>query len=463
MIPASLRGRLVASFVALALVLLVAVGGTLFFVLRGLHADAASGSLADIAGSVVPQVRQSVGSGNLRGTIEDVQAELATRDLRVWLVGTDGRLRPIGGAPIGSPVMSTDGTPGETVRGTVEIDGQRFAYAATVLRRTAAGAPRAIAFLAPDRSSAQAVADLGRAIPAVALAIIVVAAPLAWLIARSVTGPLQQVAAAAAELPTGGEPTAIALTGPSDVRVLTETFNAMAAALDLARRREVDLLADLQHDLRTPLTVISGFAAALADGTASGEEIGRAAGAIAEESARLEQLLGALGVGDGLRAGDTLRTEQLEAASLLEHARERFLPRAASAGVDLVVLDDPAWQRSFAGDRQAVERILANLVSNALDMTPAGGHVWLAAEPVAPASLALTVMDDGPGFPPGAAGRVFERFYRGDASRSGSGMGLGLAIVRELAEAHGGSATAENVAPHGARVVVILPIVPRPR
>lgn len=462
MIPRSLRGRLIASFVALALVLLVVVGGALFLVLRGLHADAASGGLADIAGSVLPQVRQSVGGGNLRGTIEDVGNELAARDILVMLVGTDGRLRPIGGTPVGAPVMPTDGTAGETIRGAVDLDGQRYLYAATVVRRTAAAAPRAVAFLALDRSTPEALGDLGRAIPAVAVVILIVAAPLAWLIARSVTRPLERIASAAARLPAAGEATPLELEGPGEVRDLTGTFNAMSAELTETRRREADLLADLRHDLRTPLTVISGFAAALADGTATGDEVGRAAQAISEESGRLERLVAELGAGDRLRDGGNLRTEQLDVVSLLAEARERFLARAAAAGVDIEVRGDAGLSLTFAADRQAIERILANLIGNALDMAPRGGHVWLSGEPVVPDSVTLTVTDDGPGFPPGAGARVFERFYRADPARSGPGLGLGLAIVRELAAAHGGSAHAENVAPHGARVGVVLPVLPRP-
>ncbi|HEY2887232.1 MAG TPA: sensor histidine kinase, partial [Candidatus Limnocylindrales bacterium] len=133
-----------------------------------------------------------------------------------------------------------------------------------------------------------------------------------------------------------------------------------------------------------------------------------------------------------------------------------------AAGVAIEILGETPAGLALAADRQAVERILANLVGNALDAVPRGGHVWLSCGVAEPASIAFTVTDDGPGFPPGAAARVFERFYRGDPSRSGPGLGLGLAIVRELAVVHGGSAHAENVAPHGARVGVILPTVPRP-
>jgi len=485
-IPRSLRGRLIAAFVALSLVLLLVVGGTLFVVLRGLHSDATSGGLADVANSVLPQVRLSVGTGNLRGTIDDVGTQLATRDIEVMLVGTDGRLRPIAGQPVGDPIMQTDGTAGDTIRGSVVLDGKSYLYAATVIRRTAAAAPRAVAFLTADRSGALALADLGRAIPAVALVILLVAAPLAWLVARSVTRPLERIADAASGLALGSSMT-LALEGPSEVRALTGTFNAMSGELADTRRREAELLADLRHDLRTPLTVISGFAAALVDGAAAGDDVGRAGRAIGEEASRLERLVGELGTIDGLRSGENpLRPEQINAAELLAATRDRFLTRAEAAGVDIQVSTNPATARraatertepaepmeptapsdptgpTFAADRLATERILANLVANALDLTPRGGHVWLSAARVPPDGIALTVTDDGPGFPPGAAGRVFERFYRADPSRSGPGSGLGLAIVRELAQAHGGTAHAENIAPHGARVGVILPIVPQP-
>jgi signal transduction histidine kinase len=478
--------------VALSLVLLIVVGGTLFVVLRGLHTDAASGSLADVAGSVLPQVRQSVGTGNLRGTLEDVRTQLASRNIDVMLVGPDGRLRPIGGQPVGDPIMQTDGTAGDTIRGSVVLDSATYLYAATVIRRTAAAAPRAVAFLTADRSGSLALGDLGRTIPAVALVILLVAAPLAWLVARSVTRPLERVANAASGLPVGAS-TAMPLEGPSEVRALTGTFNAMSTELADTRRREAELFADLRHDLRTPLTVISGFAAALVDGTATGDDVGRAGRAIGDEASRLELLVGELGTIDGLRSGENpLRPEQIDAAELLATTRERFLTRADAAGVDIQLASRAAAGAAetagpigstggtepsdatvgtgtagtagttFAADRIATERILANLVANALDLVPRGGHVWLSAERVSSDSIALTVTDDGPGFPPGAVGRVFERFYRADPSRSGSGSGLGLAIVRELAMAQGGSAHAENIAPHGARVGVVLPIVPQP-
>jgi signal transduction histidine kinase len=477
--PRSLRGRLIAAFLGVALTLLLAVGGTLFVVLRGLDADATTASLSDLAGGVIPQVRQSLGTGDLRGTILDVRDELAARSIVVMLIGQDGRLRPIGGLPTGDPIMSSDGTAGDTLRGSIELDGQRYLFAATVLRRNAAVAPRAVAFLEVDRSGAQALGDLARTLPAVALVILLVAGPLAWFVARSVTRPLERISTAAAGLPAGAaEP--VPLEGPSEVRALTGTFNAMAGELEGTRRREAELLANLRHDLRTPLTVIAGYAAALRDGTATGTAAARAAAAIEEESERLARLVDEMGAVERLRSGaEGMRPEPIDVRALLAEAAARFRAQAEAAGITLTVVDlpaSPARDLSLAADRLGLERMLGNLLANALAALGTGGTVRLEAgemtiamnasvppggRPPGPVpAIWLGVIDDGPGFPPGGADHAFERFWRGDEARSGPGTGLGLAIVRELAVAHGGSVYAENVSPHGARVGVILPRVP---
>jgi signal transduction histidine kinase len=151
---------------------------------------------------------------------------------------------------------------------------------------------------------------------------------------------------------------------------------------------------------------------------------------------------------------------------MINAAAARFQGRAAGQGVALEATGAAPGEPTlaFTGDRLAAERILQNLVDNALSVLPKGGHIWLRAAtlnlPGRLPGISMSVTDDGPGFPPATTEKVFERFYRADPSRAGSGSGLGLAIVRELARAHGGEAWAENVAPHGARVTVMLPLVP---
>jgi signal transduction histidine kinase len=233
----------------------------------------------------------------------------------------------------------------------------------------------------------------------------------------------------------------------------------------------------VRHDLRTPLTVIAGFAEALQDGTASGPAAERAARAIGEEAGRIERLVDGLGTMEGLRTGELpLRPEPLDAAALVHATVDRFGPTAEAIGIDLraaVPASGPARSDRAAApplaltaDRAAVERMLANLVENGLAAARSGTTILVDAQPVRDASgqsaVAFRVSDDGPGFPAGSLDRVFDRFYRADAARTGPGSGLGLSIVRALARAHGGDATAENLAPTGARVTVTLPVVPRP-
>lgn len=474
MIPRSLRGRLVTAFALLSIALTIAVGGALFVALRGLHQDATFNELRAAASSVLPQVRDAIGSGQLRSTVRELEAGLEEQQIQLVLVGADGRIRAIDPAdapPVGPVVLDHDAVVGEQFQGSFRGSdpGVSFSYVATAIRKVGANGPRAVAVLTVDRSGASALADLGRTIPMMVLVVLLVAAPLAIVLARSVTRPLRRLAIAAADVPAGRAP-ALPLTGPSEVRELTGTFNAMAAELEAARARESELLANLRHDLRTPLTVIAGFATALRDGTAKGDAAAAAAKAIEEEAARLERLVAEVGAIERLRSGEEqIRPELVEAGRVVEATVTRFGPRAAAAGV-AVTSDVPAEANlTIAADRLALDRMLDNLVENAIAAnasTGRGGNVVIEVREVQlahrVAALRFDVADDGPGFADGSASRAFERFWRGDRARAGGGSGLGLSIVRELAEAHGGSAHAENRDGGGARVGVTLPRVPWP-
>ena len=473
--PRSLGGRLVGAFAVLSLAVVLTVGGALFVVLRGLHQDATLGTLADVAGSVLPQVRESIASGQLRGTLDEIRDQLAGQPvpIEVVVVRADGSIVTGNGVPSAGSVIEVDVAVNSTVKGRVNLDGRPYLYAATAVRRAGASAPRGLAFITLDRSGALALADVGRTIPIVVLLILLIATPLALAVSRSVTGPLRRIADATADIPAG-RATSIPLEGPREVRELTGTFNAMAAELDATRRRESELLANLRHDLRTPLTVIAGFATALRDGTAKGESAVAAARAIEEEAGRLERLVAEVGAVERIRSGEeSIRPEMLDARLLIAETVARFRARAIAAGIDLVPADDATEPLALAGDRLAIERVLGNLVENAIAAAShdssggaRAGEVRIGASleraPNGTESIRIDVLDDGPGFAEGSANRAFERFWRGDPARAGTGSGLGLAIVRELALAHGGSVGAENRPSGGARVWVSLPRVPWP-
>jgi signal transduction histidine kinase len=469
--PRSLGGRLVAAFALLAIALTIAVGGALFVVLRGLHQDATFNELRAAASSVLPQVRDAIGTGGLRSTVQDMSDRLAQQGIQLVLVGADGRIKaidPVDAQPVGPVVLDHDAAVGEQFQGSFRGSdpGVSYAYVATAVRKLGANGARAVAVLTQDRSGALALADLGRTIPILILVVLIVAAPLALVLARSVTRPLRRLAAATAGIPAGhAEP--LPLSGPAEVRDLTGTFNAMTAELEATRQRESDLLANLRHDLRTPLTVIAGFATALRDGTATGDAAVDAAKAIEEEAARLERLVAEVGAIERIRSGEEqIRPELVDAGQVVASAATRFGPRAAAAGVSITADVPSGTSLTIAVDRLALDRMLDNLVANAIGAISASGTgsavvIEVRQAPLRGAdALQFDVADDGPGFPEGSAGRAFERFWRGDPSRAGAGSGLGLSIVRELAEAHGGSVHAENRAGGGAHVVVTLPRVP---
>ena len=472
--PRSLAGRIVAAFVVLGIAAWLAIGATMFVLLRGLDAEKTISTLADISQTNLVRFSNTVALRDLQAIVGEIRSGVEDRGITIHVLRANGRLADLGdgGAgpePADAIAIPPDSQRGETVSGsTVYTDGKTHLFAATVLRSPAVTGtgPRAIILSTVDVSGANAFADVLRSLPIVVLVTLIVGVPLAVILSRSVAGPLRRLAAATSDVPLStGEP--LPLAGPTEVRDLTDRFNAMAAEVAATRASESELLANLRHDLRTPLTVISGFATALSDGTATGEAAARAARAIEEEAGRLEALVEELGAIERLRMGaDGIHPEATDAGELLQTASERFASTAEARDVRLVV-DEPAgaWP-TFAADKLALDRILANLVGNALAVVSAGGEIHLSARAlgehpgvIGPA-VAISVADDGPGFPPGGSERAFERFYRGDPARTGQGSGLGLAIVLELARAHGGTAAAENLSPRGARVSVVLPVVP---
>jgi two-component system sensor histidine kinase MprB len=468
MLPRSLTRRIFLAFAALGVAMLVTVSASLFVVLRDAHQDDIKKSL----GYEVIVVEASLlanpvsDQAGFEARIRKLTGSIVDEGGFVLVQGPRGAVRVVAGSPSSAAMPPPPATGVKNAIGTLRTtDGRQYVYIEP--NANATGGFRFV-FAMPDISIQQALNDIFRTLLIVIVVLLLIGLPIAWLLARSVTGPMRRLAGAARELPTAtGEIEPLPLEGPNEVTALTERFNAMAHELASTRHEETQLLANLRHDLRTPLTSIAGFAEAIADGTASGERAAAAARTIAEEAQRLERLVGELGVVERLREGPAaLRPEALDAIAILAGAAARFESSAATRGVLVDVAGaapgDP--ELTFTGDRLAVERILQNLLENALSVLPKGGHVWLRAAALAlpdrPPGVSFSVTDDGPGFPPGTTEKVFERFYRADPSRSGSGSGLGLAIVRELARAHGGEAWAENVAPHGARITVLLPISP---
>jgi signal transduction histidine kinase len=255
-----------------------------------------------------------------------------------------------------------------------------------------------------------------------------------------------------------------------EVGRLSKAFTTMAREVARSHRTMRDLLANVSHDLRTPLTSISGFAGALVDGTMSGHEGAREAGRIiGEEAERMRRLVEDLLYLSRIESGDlALQRDPVDLSELARAAQARFLFRAHESGINFEV-HAPA-PVAIQGDSHRIGQVLDNLIENAFKYTPPtgnvkvsvrleGGRVVSGARQVrAPRTAVLTVHNTGSYIPPEEAERVFERFYQIDKARAGDrGSGLGLAIAREIVQAHGGRIELESNVQAGTTFTVRIP------
>lgn len=292
------------------------------------------------------------------------------------------------------------------------------------------------------------------------LAALILSTLLALLLGRSVAEPLRRVAAAAEAISQEETGTRAPVSGPSEVEALARSFNSMADQVEAAQRSQRDFVANVSHELKTPLTSIQGFSQAILDGTATGPAtVERAAGVIHEEAERMRRMVDDLLILARFDAGQVQTArEPVQIDRLLRECVEKLTPQAEKAGVSMEI--DISGKPFVSGDADQLGQVFTNLLDNALTHTPSGGRVTVAACPVAAEhAIDVTVTDTGAGIPSHELPRVFERFYRADkARRRTGGAGLGLAIAKEIVTAHAGTITAESVVGLGSRFIVRLPM-----
>jgi signal transduction histidine kinase len=282
---------------------------------------------------------------------------------------------------------------------------------------------------------------------------------LAQVLARGMTSPLREMAAAASAMARGDYERRVRATSRDEVGELARAFNAMAGDLAGVERMRRDLVANVSHELRTPIGALQALLENLVDGVEPPDPSAlRTALAQTERLGRLvEQLLDLSRLESG---GLALEPIGFGVRELLEQAtRECELGEAFGARpVWLKVCVQPGDLRA-TGDPERVHQVVANLLDNAVRHSPRDGRVWLSAHESPGGRTTIEVADEGPGIAPGEAERVFERFYRTDGARNGGdgGTGLGLAIARWIVDAHGGEIRAEAREPAGCRMVVELP------
>jgi signal transduction histidine kinase len=317
-----------------------------------------------------------------------------------------------------------------------------------------------------------ALRSLGPIMAIVALALLTCGTAMAALLVfRPARRRLTHLQDAALALGAGQLSARAPESGGDEVTSLSRAFNEMAAqleqrtqALETADRTRRQLLADVSHELTTPLAAIRGYVETLSmdDLRLDDATRKRYLAIVDEESLRLEHIIGDLLDLARLDGGGTaFRVEQVSVAQLLERVRDRHSPTLRERQVSLET-SQAADLDVLIGDQNRLEQALQNLVANAIRHTPPGGTVTVRAERTAEGAV-LRVHDTGPGIPPGHLPRIFDRFYKVDQSRTGtdvpSGSGLGLSIVQAIVARHGGRVTASNVPSGGALFEIFLPDV----
>lgn len=282
---------------------------------------------------------------------------------------------------------------------------------------------------------------------------------LAFLMTRWITSPLQRVSAAARDL-AKGTMHEVKPEGPTELQSLARTFNEMGHKVQNSQQSQRDFVANISHELRTPLTSIQGFAQAILDGTAKGGETPKqSAQVIYDEAERMHRLvLELLELARLDSGGLKLERQQIDLPALLQSVAEKLRPQANAANIDLQVKNENL--PNLQGDHDRLVQVFSNLVDNALQHAPKGGHVQLSARS-ANGFVEAEVRDDGPGISQDEAKRIFERFYQVDKSRrsgQGRGAGLGLSIAQQIVQAHGGRIELESEAGKGSRFIVYLPL-----
>ena len=487
----SLQARLFLSYLAIIGVTLGLAALSLFLLLGGYRDSISYGNLEDIGSLVSQQASAEINAAQARNEDKSGSALLLT--LRNWLAQrpSDSALNPSTsvlvvdreGRVIGTPATSAQFDGAIVADLKLPADNSAKTTDDTRPRRCRLNAPQSAALLCvsmpismdvlakfpgtdaaalvvakPAASLGQVLGDLLPRLAFSGLIGIAVAVGMGFLLSQSVAAPLRNIARAARSVARGNYRQRVPATGPREVRDLAANFNRMTEDVQRSQQTLRDFLANISHELKTPLTSIRGFSQAVLDGTIDDRDgIDRSAKIISDESNRVLRLVEELLDLSRIESGQiAMRQEVVDLHELFSHVGEVFALRSEDNGVNLEVAAESATVH-IKGDFDRLEQVMNNLLDNAFRHTPAGGTVRLSSTRVQHGLVQVSVTDTGRGIPPQDLPHLFERFYRANTGANGKGYGLGLAITREIVRAHGGDIWATSEPGKGTAFVFTLP------
>ena len=313
----------------------------------------------------------------------------------------------------------------------------------------------------PEPAASRIVGELNRSLLWTGLAAGAGGILLVSLLSGRVLASATNLSVAARRLGRGDLSQRVPASGRDEMSQLARTFNAMAEDLEKAEKQRRTLMADVAHELRTPLSNIQGYLEALRDGLLQPDPATMES--IYEQVLHLARLVEDMRLLALAEAGALLLDKELDSLDdVLRRSIESFGPRAEAKGVALSLQVQPQFPLVYM-DRTRIVQVVANLVENAIFHTPEGGEVTVAASVISSGSerrARVSVADTGKGLTEEDLPLVFDRFYRVDPSRSRitGGVGLGLTIANQLVQAHGGTIAVESTPGQGARFVFELPL-----
>jgi signal transduction histidine kinase len=473
----SLRSRLLLSFFVIVVVTLTAAALALFARLGGYQDDLTESTLRSVSAPIYYNLTlfnpvldgRAGGTRRLRADLENYLRLQREAGITVLLVDANGRVIPDSGVdpellderfPV--PVVAQRGPDfGELqLRGHTTSEGDRLVFVSVpttrAVRQQEAGVYSIVVAL-PESSRRDVWRDLSPRLLFAGTAGMIAATGAMLLLWLWLFRPLGKVTRGIRAVAAGQYDERVPVAGPTEVRALASDVNRMADSVEESRRVLREFLANVGHELKTPLTSIRGFAQAMIDGTLeTPEERARAARVIDAESRRVLHLVGELLDLSRIESGQQrMALAPVNVGELLAHVRDVFALRAADAGVALNI--PPSGALAVTADFDRIEQVLGNLLDNAFRHAPRGGSIEAGARESG-AAIELYVADDGPGIPDDELPHVFDRFYRGGLDEPQSpGAGLGLAICREIVRAHGGTMRAANRPGGGTEFAFTLP------
>ena len=394
------------------------------------HAAAASGLVSEV-------------------TIRQLPIEfIAAADLRIYLLYADGTMTPANHEWLDpatpAELAVANGRLEESLR-TVDRNGND-SRVATVN----AGTGVALMFVQSTEPIERTLDRMGLVLLFVGGAGIIVAGLTGLAVARSSLRPVRRLSAAADHVAQTEELRPIEISGNDELASLATSFNKMLAALSASRERQRRLVVDAGHELRTPLTSLRTNLELLAQADRQGGMSSEQRDEIFDDvTAQVEELSTLVGDLVELAREEpvTSRPEPMDLSDIVARAVERVRRRAPDVTFDV---STSSWW--VVGEATILERAVTNLLDNAAKYGPSDGVVTVRLE-----DGVLTVRDDGPGISDNDLPMVFERFWRADDARTLPGSGLGLSIVKQATERHGGHVTVTNHEPHGTLVTMALP------